>query len=403
MDSRANYQSTPTFDSCAEVPIVLPAPARDESAAALPSTDNAPITGPADSQETPSAESSSQLTADSQLTAYQFCRSVVSWLLAGCAMVASLNFIVNPYAQYPTHWFEPVVQRSRAEKVRMLTALPRPPAGLILGSSRVLKIEPDYLQQLTGRTFFNAGTNYGRVEDIVAFVRLYEAKFGQSPQTLVVGLDLAGFSPAAKVDPRLLNEPVLVAQVPEVKRLPGYRQRWQELLSWSQTTNAARCLLKSFKSAAPSPPSESYRADGLLQYHEREAAIAAGSYDFPAALDYNKHEYVALLGQMEDLSAERLLMWNELAQQCHKNRVQLLVFLTPSHPDLARELSVKTRNDELRRRLADELQHCGDAYGYHFVDLSDISSFDGDASQFVDGVHPLESNTRRMMNRLWQR
>jgi hypothetical protein len=35
-----------------------------------------------------------------------------------------------------------------------------------------------------------------------------------------------------------------------------------------------------------------------------------------------------------------------------------------------------------------------------FVDLSRLESFAGDPKQFVDGIHPLEPNTRRMIDRL---
>ncbi|MCA9259798.1 MAG: hypothetical protein KDA61_11390 [Planctomycetales bacterium] len=55
--------------------------------------------------------------------------------------VAFLNWQVDPFAQYGTGRFAPVVRTSRGEKLELLAAQTAP-QGLVLGSSRVMKLEP---------------------------------------------------------------------------------------------------------------------------------------------------------------------------------------------------------------------------------------------------------------------
>lgn len=84
-----------------------------------------------------------------------------SWVVIGlsanlCLLIAITNYVVNPYSQYSTKVIAPLVQTSRATKVALMQRHDHAPEGLILGSSRVLKVEPAYLRQKLGLEFFNA-------------------------------------------------------------------------------------------------------------------------------------------------------------------------------------------------------------------------------------------------------
>ena len=115
--------------------------------------------------------------------ARRFCHAVVALAASAWSAVALLNWTVNPYAQYAPHFIPPLVQTSCAEKVALLQHRDPRPTGLILGSSRVMKLEPTYLQQKTGLRFFNAGVNHGKIEDVLAFVRFYEQQYGHAADT----------------------------------------------------------------------------------------------------------------------------------------------------------------------------------------------------------------------------
>ena len=321
--------------------------------------------------------------------------SITAW-----ASVACLNFIVNPYAQYPVRYFEPLVQTSRAQKVLLLGQMAAPPDGLILGSSRVLKLEPDYLQEQTTLAFFNAGMNYAKPEDHLAVLRHYHEETGRLPRMVILGLDITAFSDANPVDARLLCQPELARQIPDAINFRDRYRRWQELLSWQQTKMSIQSLRRQFSGDTDEPAVESYRPDGLLVYHQRESQIAEGTYDFQAALNYNKREYMQLLTEYPRLSQRRCQLFETLVRLCHEGDVQLVVFTTPMHPELVEYLSSTTPLLERREELVRYLQGAADRHHFQFHDLTDIGSFSGDETLFVDGIHPLEPNTRQMINRL---
>ena len=323
--------------------------------------------------------------------------------MAGSAfvVVAALNLYVNPYAQYPTNFIEPLVQTSRAQKTELLATQESPPAGLLLGSSRVLKYEPAYLKERLGQSFFNAGVNYGKSEDYLAFLRFYENQFGCLPQTVIIGLDVHGFNDHLSTDSRLLNNRQLICSIPEAIPFSDRFQSLKELLSWQQTMSSLRSLRRASDEGGVEPPHESFRSDGMIVYHERERQIADGIYDFSSALDWNKREYKQLFSGYGKLSKRRIELFYKTLDACQKGGSRVVVFLTPMHPDLDEYLSETTTYHARRNELVELLTTQSLEDGFTFADLSDISTFEGVSNQFVDGIHPLEANTRRVIDRLF--
>lgn len=315
--------------------------------------------------------------------------------------IAILNLYVNPYAQYPTEFVEPLVQTSRAQKTQLLSQLPSPPDGLIVGSSRVLKYEPHYLQQRLGQTFFNAGVNFGKPEDHLAFLRFYQNQFGQLPKTLVVGLDVHGFNGSLPTDARLLNNRQLASRIPDAIPFADRFQSVKELLSWQQTMSSVRSLKRRAAEDHDETSIESFQSDGVIVYHQREQQIAEGSYDFTSALNYNKREYKQLFAGYEELSKKRLGLFLETVKTCQNAGSKVVVFLTPMHPELDEYLSDATTYHDRRSELIQFVTEQSRSRGFAFHDLTEIEEFGGSADLFVDGVHPLETNTRRALNRLF--
>ncbi len=314
-------------------------------------------------------------------------------------MAALLNYVVNPFAQYGPRLLRPVVQLSRQEKVELLDRYQLAPEGLILGSSRVTKIEPRHLQAETGQTFFNAGVNYAQQEDSLAWFRYYQDVFQRSPKTIVLGLDVASFSPRARADARLLNHAVLSSQIPDVLRRRDRFSRWSELLSWHQTRESLRSLKIALGNDYPAPV-ETYQSDGLKVYLKRETEIAAGAYDFEDALAFNLREYEHLLSNFDQLAIERVVLFERLVEACQRAGTRLLVFLSPLHPRLHAHVARRTEYESRKRELINYLRQRATETGFVFCDLSTLESFDGDPREFFDGIHPGVANTRRMMDKL---
>lgn len=321
---------------------------------------------------------------------------------AALALVATLNVIVDPYAQYFGGAFQPLVQTSREQKVQMLRELASEPAerqpdALVLGSSRVLKFEPDYLEAQFGSRFFNAGVNYGKTEDALALLKFYQATFGRAPEMVVLGLDVNSFSNVSPPDARLLSQRELATQVTDYLTIDDRMQRWKSLLSWQQTKSSLKSLKLQATGGEPPEPHESFRKDGLIEYHQRMQQIAAGEYDFAGALDYNKHEYRSLFHSYDQISERRQSAFFEIVELCRSADSRLIVLLTPLHPELWQELSQSPNYANRKQEVTSMLDQAARFFNFEFRDFSDPESFAGDASEFVDGIHPLESNTRRMI------
>jgi hypothetical protein len=91
---------------------------------------------------------------------------------------------------------------------------------------------------------------------------------------------------------------------------------------------------------------------------------------------------------------ESLMAW------CRERGVRLVIFITPLHPQLAASLRADTTYEDRKRELVGWLGPLAKRQSCQFHDLSQIATFAGDAQAFVDGIHPLEKNTRRMIDRI---
>ncbi|MCA9216232.1 MAG: hypothetical protein KDB27_24355 [Planctomycetales bacterium] len=326
-----------------------------------------------------------------------FCGAAIAIVAICLFIVAAFNFVVDPYAQYPSNVVPPIVQTSRAQKVELLAAMKPEPEGLVLGSSRVMKLEPQFLKEQTGLSFFNAGVNFGKPEDCLALLRYYRDLSGHEPKLVVLGIDVSAFSDHNKADSRLLANPALLPYVKDWVPFSDRFQRWRELLSWQQT----KMSITSLRRKADSESGDlQIRDDGLLVYTQREREISEGTYDFQSALEYNKREYKQLLLGFETVSRRRLQMLVAIAEECSRGGCELVVFFTPMHPELYQYVDEATEIVARKRELHVHISELADKCGFSFVDLSTIDTFDGDPAQFVDGVHPLEPNTRKMIQRI---
>ena len=73
--------------------------------------------------------------------------------------VLALNVIADPYGSVGTHYFPTVTTSDRTVKADKIEQLKEGPELVILGSSRSMRYEPEYLEEKTGLSTFNAGVN----------------------------------------------------------------------------------------------------------------------------------------------------------------------------------------------------------------------------------------------------
>jgi hypothetical protein len=128
-----------------------------------------------------------------------------------------------------------------------------------------------------------------------------------------------------------------------------------------------------------------------------------GDYEFQAALEDNKREYRQLASSFNRLSARRCRLLEQVLEMSYRGGSEVVVFVTPTHPELLEYLQATTQYRDRCRQVAQFLAGESAKYGFRFVPLDTISDFAGDPHQFVDGIHPLEPNTRRMVDQILRR
>lgn len=317
-------------------------------------------------------------------------------------MVAGFNFLVNPLAEYNTQLVSPLIPTTRREKVDYLQRATAAPEGIVLGSSRVMKFEPRYLYEVTGTNFYNAGVNYADPYDYLAIVRFYRRRYGRAPATIVLGLDVPSFSDAVDTDLRLGSTPELFREVADDLAMQYRLRPYRDAISWDQTKQSLRSLVFQVRPSSRPHSLVHFTDDGVLVYEDREQQLHDGTFDITPHLDYTKSEYEQRVRGFSELSKRKLDLLRKFFKSCETDRVEVHVFITTLHPQLADHLSTTTSYNERRAELCCVLDECQREFGFHWRDFSDIESYCGDQRDFVDGVHPLEPNTRKMIDTLWE-
>lgn len=329
-----------------------------------------------------------------------FCWCVASFVCVSLFCVSTLNWIVNPYGQYSSNCLQPIVQDSRSEKVELFERLEAAPQGLILGSSRALKFEPEYLQARTSQRFFNFAVNHGRPEDFLAIVRYYRHRFGCFPKTVLIGVDIASLNDVVPNDARLCSEPRLYSFARETSSWSDDFERFSQLFSYQQLASSINSIGNCIRPTKQTECEQKFSPDGVIEYIKRQSEMAAGTYDFKSALDFNEREFLAVFDQFREPSQRRLGYLHETLRLCHANDCQVYLFATVSHPRLRERLITKTKFLEVEEKSLSAMKEMALIFHAKFIDFGSVEKFAGDPDCFVDGIHPLEPNTRRMIDRL---
>jgi hypothetical protein len=333
-------------------------------------------------------------TADPRNFAFAFVFTVVGSL----TVVAGLNYFINPLNYYQTDRFPPLVQTTREEKVAHLLAMKQPPDGLILGSSRVLKFEPAYLSEQTGRSFYNAGVTHAHAEDHVAMLRFYRENFAQWPAVIIIGVDEFAFSASEPVDRDLVATPQLADQLTDFISINDRLQPLRSLVEWQQTKLSLRSIKQHALSHHSLTKVESIQPDGRIVYHQREQEIADGAYDYQSAVDYNIQEYAQIVSRYHAVCPQRVQVLADTLLQCADSGSEIVLFFTPLHTTLHQHLAVEPNYERRMAELGHAIGQIAISTKSSVHDFTDPKTFNGDLREFVDGIHPLEINTRKMID-----
>ena len=178
----------------------------------------------------------------------------------------ALNVIADPYGSVGTHYFPTVTTSDRTVKADRIEALKEPPELVVLGSSRSMRFEPEYLKEKTGLSTFNAGVNgIGGTADAWAMTQFIHDTWPESDPEYLWLLDVESFVPF-EIGARTANEPRMAQYVGQASVGKGPREFaraiWQNrstLFSLDTAWDSARLVL--YRKEAKEQPEQVPEAD----------------------------------------------------------------------------------------------------------------------------------------------
>ena len=334
--------------------------------------------------------------------------SFVRWLLAATlvavGVVAAFNWFVDPtgVTGRSTRWLVAENSEVRSAKLDLYEETlvdGGEPEVVLVGSSRTMKFDPTVVERLTGEPAFNAAVSGGVPRDAWLFVKLIEERQGSTFPHLVWGLDADAFRDKQLRD-GLSTDPRMSRFVSRGERIVT-RVASAGTLTELQTLKAAIRSVANDGSAGQEPREARFSDRGMQLWSlplgktkafretliRRQVAMYAGFI-------FERDSY-------DGIEAEPLEEFTDAIRIANEHGDVPTIFLTPYHPlaeDLLDRYGMDERVAEVRAKL-EQLQRDGDVE-FRFVDLSDLASFDGDATQFYDGIHMTPTNTTRVLERL---
>jgi hypothetical protein len=276
-----------------------------------------------------------------------------------------------------------VIENELTLKADLAEKLPYTPRVIILGGSRSLRFEPEYIKQKTGLSAFNAGVRNGRPEEAwglihylhdlwpdvrprylwLVHVKLLRGWWRVQPP-LVQDKRFNRYFPPKFLEEQGTRMPDSAADLPAMGKLPPPRWAPDGHIVWSHSdtlrlaTGIRVTINQWFKKNGPGTPTI-----------ERRPRIW-----FARTLDYMNR----------DLDATPVLV------------------LMPVQPDVLEKIGPGGFWDA-HKQLTEYLRSLRDKYRFKLVDLTHIESFGGDPENFYDGYHPKAENTRRIIDEVLRR
>jgi hypothetical protein len=326
------------------------------------------------------------------------------------ALYAGIARAVDPRGEFGSGVFPVVESDARAEKMRLFRAYAAEaaPSGLILGSSRAMKVHPRTLERATGQRFFNFAVDNARAEDYLAIYRWVRQQ-GVRPRLLVVGLDVEALHDDDRAEASLLHDGALMATLGNggpaergllapfrgsaAVRLAKQYKATFTIEYLNDMVTAARLLL--FPRSRPVPLME-FEPDGYLRYRRWELQRAAGRFRFDQDLERCLTKSLGRFEAMTRLSGRRRAYVQELADEARADGVRMVVWITTLHPLTTRYLEGHTSYAALLDGTREYLRSLA-ADGVAGFDFSRPEAYEGTESGFYDCLHIDETNADRVM------
>jgi hypothetical protein len=335
--------------------------------------------------------------------ARRFTRVFLAVLLLGLAGSIAVALLVDPTATFGTGLIPSILTSERNDKPVAFRTIDPPPRAVVFGSSRVMKLRPSCITEITGLPAFNFGLSNAMIEDLTATYRFIRAR-GRAPLAeLIIGLDVEAFDDHAETDQRLRSAGELAEYADDGAGL-SFDAASRALFSW-QALRLAGSSLKARLLPRTRPPAKlTYARDGFISYDIMEAEMKAGTFSAKKRFAEMAAKLSARRGTRDftALSARRVAKFRELVATARADGVTVDVFIPPISDAMARiidrgRLAARTR--DLDAVLAD-LERDG---AIRYLRAARVEDFGGDPAGYFDGVHMTEANASRLLLAMFHR
>ena len=338
------------------------------------------------------------------ITAFFFVLAVLVVALVGVGAVVALNAVADPYGALGTHKLPTMTTSDRTVKADALAAYSKAPEVVILGSSRAMRYEPEYIEEQTGLLAFNAAVNgIGGTVDMWAMTQYIDEIFPQATPSYIWLLDVEAFVPVA-VGSRTASEPRLSKYVSAAAPEGGLQQtavaiaeNRASLLSLTTARDSVR-LLWSREEAAREERDyrRTIRPDGALVERRFNEATYQQQYQLSVK------RYTELYGGVyTQLDPEARQYFEKTLAFMNGRGLTPVIALSPISPAL-RAIVGPMGWDTRREELLAYLQTLQERYAYTLLDMSDPQVFAADPVQWHDGVHMTAVNSRKAIDYILQ-
>lgn len=320
-----------------------------------------------------------------------------------------INYVGNADDLFPSTIHPALSDRAwKTRRLERMVSSETPPAVLILGSSRMMQIDPAYVEAVTRKKTYNYAVTGGNILDCLATYR-YARRLGIRPLTILMNVDeemlLEGSSLA---NTRLAGHAGLFGELPsdEQRKLALQVLRG---LDWGTTARSLGRLWRNDVQDNGKTLQQSkfiFLENGYRINPARVFAKTSGSFDLSREIEADVTGVDALrrrglrFDQVRAFSPKRLEYLQELMSSAHDDRITMYVVITPIHPS-ATESEVGDTRKRFLAPLQAHLQSECRTYGCIYRDFSDMASFAGDPNEFWDSLHQTPVNMRRMTNALF--
>jgi CelD/BcsL family acetyltransferase involved in cellulose biosynthesis len=335
--------------------------------------------------------------------------------LVALATLSSLYAVtvraVDPRGDFGIAQFPVVELDARTEKMRLFQQdiETTQPDGLILGSSRAMKLSPRTLDAALGQHFFNFAVDNARADDYLAIYR-WVCQHNVHLKSLIVSLDVEALHNDDQPDPGLTRNETLLRALEQGGRTPD-----DSLTGRSPLATIARALrtyrsvftitylddtirsIRLFLQPHSQPlPMLEFEHDGYLRYRLWESQRATGAFRFDHDMERCLYKYVTRFQGMTALSSRRTAYLRQLVQDAQANGTKVVVWLTSLHPTTERHLSMHTQYPTLLNAARYSLTSIHESLGVPTYDFSSPDHYNGTPDGWYDCAHIDETNAERV-------